>query len=216
MSSSPPTDPVESITLRLGNLELTLTARPIAGASRASSVGSFELVEHTGGAEVVARSSTYYAPGGAGSEHQPDEGERLRTLALQAEGPTALSQLPLNHLSYLLGKLRGSDKLWTPAARIGRAFKAGSVARIRLEGGVSGISSEGIPFRNSYYVVLQGPDKSPGFWTNSYTTYINRVGVSVGGVHGLHPDSISHAWATHAESEAYLAGAGLPWPRKLD
>ena len=104
--------------------------------------------------------------GGAGSEHQPDEGERLRTLALQAEGPTALSQLPLNHLSYLLGKLRGSDKLWTPAARIGRAFKAGSVARIRLEGGVSGISSEGIPFRNSYYVVLQGPDKSPGFWTN--------------------------------------------------
>ena len=215
MSSSSPSDPVESITLRLGNLELTLTARPIPGASGASSVGSFELVEHTSGAGVVERTLNH-ASSRLSIEDQPDEGDSLRTLALQAEGPTALSQLPLNHLSYLLGKLRGADKLWTPAARIGRAFKAGCVSRIRLGGGLSSISSEGIPFRNSYYIVLRGADNSPGFWTNSYTTYITRIGVVVGGVHGLHPDSISHAWATHAESEAYLAGAGLPWPRKLE
>ena len=215
MSGPPSTDPVESITFRLGALELTISARPIPGASRASSLGSFELVEHTSGASVVARSSGQFSPRGEG-EDQTTEGDSLRTQALRAEGPTALSQLPLDHLSYLLTRLRGGDKLWTPSARIGRAFKAGCVARIRLDGGVSPISSEGIPFRNSYYIVLRGAENSPGFWTNSYTTYITQIGVRTGGVHGLHPDSISHAWATHAESEAYLAGAGLPWPRKLD
>ena len=70
---------------------------------------------------------------------------------------------------------------------------------------------EGIPFRNSIYICLRTSGNcTVGFWTASYAVYWARVRSNV--ANEFHPDSISHAFASRAEAEAYLRGARRIWP----
>lgn len=104
-----------------------------------------------------------------------------------------------------VSKLSASDPDWTPAARIGRAYRAGVLARLRLADQVPGLDSLSVPFRNVYYIVLRGAPGAEPCWTLKYSIYLDRVG-------GRDPDSISQALPSHAEASAFLAGANQPWP----
>ena len=58
--------------------------------------------------------------------------------------------------------------------------------------------------QNRIYICLRSAKHPQGFWTNSSQQYLDsgdRFGTSV-----------SHAFASRAESEAYLLGAGQRWP----
>jgi len=197
---------VESLTVRIANLELTISVRQLS--PRASSSAGFELV--TDLPTVPSVQSTEAAP------EEPlvifDFSPALERQAIIAVGPRALEALPLNFLQYLVVKLRSGAQGWTPKARIARAFRAGVLAGKRLSGETPEESSPSIPFRNVYYVCLRRAGGGPGFWTCDYGAYIRAV-ESPGG--GFDSRSISHSFPTRAESEAFLVGAKRPWPLAL-
>lgn len=203
--ASTPPDGVESITVVLAGLEITISARPVSGS--AASVSDYELVSSVGGSQP-APAETVVGERGGGPHSFPLS---LEEAAIAAATPTALSALPLDFLGHLVGQLRGADRTWTPRARIARAFRAGVLGRRRLDGHLQEEVSPSIPFRNSYYVVLRARDGAPGFWTTNYGTYILGVGANRPST-GFDSCSISHAFATRAEAAAYLAGARSSWP----
>lgn len=215
MQSEDPTDPVESVTVRLGQLEITLSVRRLGPTSGSSSFAPTPLPLEFSAQQAPAST----AASSAGASWDRIEGtwhsEALVQSALAARSAAAFAQLPLPHLHYLHCRLRGSNRDWSAAARLGRAFRAGVIARLHLDGEYLGTecSSPSIPYRNSYYIVLRGPDNSPGFWTCSYSIYASRVLVEERG-RGLvfETSSVSHAFASHAESTAFLDGAQSPWP----
>ena len=200
---------IEEITVLLAGLEITIIARPagsstntpilIGSATSASptprivSNRPVSVVDHILGFDPVSQS--------------------LSNRVLRASTPATLAGLPLSFLDHLSSRLRSSHPEWTAKARIARAFKAGLVARLRLEGQYSELSSEGVPFRSSSYIVLRCPNYPDGFWTANYTTYSQQVFTPA---REFHPNSISHGFATQAEGEAYLVGAGRPWPTRLE
>ena len=49
-------------------------------------------------------------------------------------------------------------------------------------------------------------------WTDDYITYRDQVQGRGGDLHG---DSVSHAFASRAEAEAYIIGAQTAWPPML-
>eukprot|EP00438_Fugacium_kawagutii_P034033 Skav222219 [mRNA] locus=scaffold552:275929:282761:+ [translate_table: standard] len=178
---------VESITVQLAGLELTITARPVASGGYSRGSGSeFELV----------------GPGSPSTFLEPLSPE-LQALVLETTSPLALAALPIDLDERLLRALRSSHPDWSARARLARAYRAGLAAAIRLGGELSPVTSPAIPFRNSIYIVLRCEDYPNGFWTSSYRTYINAVGEGS----GLQPRSISHAFASRAELSAFLAGA---------
>lgn len=111
---------------------------------------------------------------------------------------------------HLVGRLRGSQGSWTPSARIARAFAAGLAAKKRLEGIVHPHAAPGTPCRNSIYIALRAPFRPEGFWTPNYPTYIRLVEPR-----DFDSGSVSHAFATRAEADAYLLGAARAWPPAL-
>lgn len=202
MSETSPPE-VEEITVLIAGLELTLTARP-AGASSANRGTVISIASPAAGT-------------GAGGDRTFVLGfdpvnQSLIDRATAATGSIALAQLPLGFLDYLLPKFRSLHSEWTAQARVGRAFKAGVIARLRLDGQLSGESSEGVPFRSTWYIALRAPGFPQGFWTQDYTRYIALVADTR---RGFYPEGVSHGFPTQAECEAYLVGAGQPWPKRL-
>ncbi len=134
---------------------------------------------------------------------------------LAATTPRAYSGFHLEFLTRFSNKLRGLDRDWTPKARVVRAYRAGLIARRRLEGEILDHSSPGTPYRVSYYLILRSPRHPSGCWTMDYGRYLTAVGPSSAD-HTFADSSVSHGFASHAESEAFLVGAARPWPRHLD
>ena len=208
-------DPVETVTVRLSQLEITISVRPLSSTTGSPLVPSTPLP-----LDFSARPAPASASSEAASwdriEGNWHPGTLIQT-ALAARTAAAFSSLHLPHLNYLHCRLRGSDRTWTASARIGRAFRAGVIARLHLDGEILGTdcASPSVPYRNSYYIVLRGPDNSPGFWTCSYSIYASRVFVEERG-RGLvfETTSVSHAFASHAECTAYLDGAQSTWPQQ--
>ena len=181
---------VDEITFQLAGLEITVTARTVGVAPTVSASAS---------ARVLPRS---------GSELTPE----LQALVLTTEQPTALAGLPLAGLDHLVSQLRGTDRDWTPRARLHRAFRAGVATGLRLSGETCCGSSPGVPYQNTIYICLRCARHPSGFWTSEYSTYLREIG----GERGLKaPDSHSHGFASRAEGEAFLAGASRPWPVQL-
>ena len=128
----------------------------------------------------------------------------------ECETAEDLLALDLSPVEHLVKRLRAQSQAWGPLARLGRALRAGVIARRRLSGLGGFAPSPSVPFTNSIYVVLRG---SPGFgpcFTTSAARYFEVVGLPGG---GFHRDSISHAFPTRAEAEAYLIGAEARWPQ---
>lgn len=189
-----PEGDLETVIVRLAGLELTISARRLPSTAGTSiGVSSSPLQE---GAAV------FFDPHSISQE--------LENRAIQASTAGALAELPLPFLSGYISRLRGADPNWTPQARIGRAFRAGVVARRQLDGLVQEGQSLGVPFRNSVYVVLRDRDHSISFWTSSYTVYANAV--LERGRDRFSDESISHAFPTQTEAEVYCAGARTRWP----
>ena len=79
-----------------------------------------------------------------------------------------------------------------------------------------GVASVGVgiwmPLRNQYYIALRSRSGGPAFWTTSYGEFCNRT--CIVGSHDFDPASVCHAFASHAECSAYLAGAQQGWPQE--
>ena len=195
--SEPHSDFVDELTVHFAGLEITITARRTAAEPASSATHGFEIVEPGEAATGL----------GAESQVTPELEER----ALQADSIQALNSLPLPFLDHLLPRFRASHTTWTPKTRLARAFRAGVASRRRLDGIFCEVSVPSVPFRNCFYVCLRAPGGEPPFWTNDYQIYFSKVRGPV----GFHRDSISHAFASHCEVQAFLVGARKQWPRKL-
>lgn len=139
----------------------------------------------------------------------------LEARVLAAETAAVLQGTLPPELEHLVSRLRGEDRVWGSRARLARAFKAGLQARARLEGVIVGEGVPAVPFRNSQYVVLRCEQYPFGFWTGSYPIYIREVGRGATGGDQFARNSVSHAFASLTEIEAFLAGARRPWPPQL-
>lgn len=202
MSGEPAADSseIQSITVQLANLDITITVQP------SRRVGS-----------AAGPSSAYPFATGAVALAPPDPADFplvLEEQAIAAVTAADLGALSLPFLQVHQGHLRAQHPHWTARARVGRAFRAGVIAGRRLAGEYLEHTSPAIPNRNTVYIVLRGKPGSrgeQGFWTTDYSTYIQ--GVQAGG--DFHRDSVSHAFATQAEVSCYLAGARRGWPVQL-
>lgn len=187
---------VESITVQLAGLELTISARRIEPG---------ETPQPTGETGVAPTPEVTSDPYSISAE--------LEDSVIAAREPAALAALVLPFLTFLENRLRGAHAVWTPRARLARAFRAGVIARRHLEGEFQTGTSPAIPFRNSLYIALrEAGNDTTGFWTTSYSAYTRRVGRLNPTNGAFHPDSISHAFPSSAEGEAYLVGARRRWP----
>lgn len=199
--SSEGLDSVEEVTVLLGGLEITISARRLpVGAAASAGIGV------SAGGTPVPRDipEDFSDPYNITPE--------IEDLCIQATTPARLSQLTLPFLTALVGRLRAGHAEWSPSARIHRAFRAGVLARRRLDGNFQEEDSLAVPFRNCYYICLREAGHQSGFWTTDYGIYIERVGGPSG---RLHPDSISQALPSQVEAQAFLVGARRPWPRRL-
>lgn len=187
---------VESITIQLAGLELTVSARRLDSGE----VAQAAVQEGTAPTPEVL-----VDPYNISAE--------LEDSVIAVREAAALATLALPFLTFLEARLRGSHEVWTPRARLARAFRAGVIARRHLNGEYQTGTSPGIPFRNSLYITLrEAGNDTTGFWTTSYSAYARRVG-RLNPTNGtFHPDSVSHAFPSSAEGEAYLLGARRRWP----
>eukprot|EP00438_Fugacium_kawagutii_P033911 Skav205522 [mRNA] locus=scaffold4253:28063:28686:+ [translate_table: standard] len=202
------TDPVEEITVTLAGLDSTIAVRPhsTAGGYPNGAAATSSATGATTPAAGATPATPTFVLG-----HDPVS-LALIDRAIETRGARDLGNLALPFLEYLLPRLRSSNLEWPARARLGRAFRAGIEARLRLEGQYLPNSAEAIPFRTYCYICLRTPGYPEGFWTADYNIYIERV---LDGNREFHSDSISHGFPTRAETEAYLVGAGRSWPLQL-
>ena len=199
--------------LRFGELEISVRSR--AGShSRSPSAG--ESVG--GGSPLLTRATSSQSAGEtplagprASATSVADRRALLERELLVARSPQDFLALDLQVVEHLLPRLRADCRGgWTPAARLGRAYRAGLIARSNLAGDPVFLESPSIPLRNTVYVVLRGRPGQRAGWTTEFAVYARAV--SGGNQSPFHPDSVSHAFATRTEVEAYLLGAGAGWP----
>ena len=209
MPGSQAADPVEEVTVQLGNLEITIKVRQLGGGSGASSSASFELVNPEGSSTAVTLPIA--EPEAATGVVSPAP-LSLDQQVLAATTAAALASLPLGFLNHFQKRLSAADPVWGPAARIGRAYRAGLVARKHLDGEYCDLCSPQLPIRNTIYVVLRTPGFLTGFWTADFGVYRRLVINSPQQKNGFAEDSVSHAFPSRAEADAFLEGARCPWP----
>eukprot|EP00434_Breviolum_minutum_P017034 symbB.v1.2.015031.t1/scaffold1037.1/size142759/3 len=116
---------LETITVQLAGLEITLTARRVGSGTSSVSGSSFTFVGQTGSSASGAsrvHSATLV-------EADPRLDQVL--VATSAQDCARLIEI-FPELDSWVSKLSASDPDWTPAARIGRAYRAGVLARLRL------------------------------------------------------------------------------------
>ncbi len=204
MPPSSTSDSVEEVTIRSGDLTIDIRVARAASTVGEASPPVQPQVEVIGSQAASSTGAFLEVPAG------------VIASALSAQTSEQFSELPLGDVWKLANKLRGTDPSWTPRARIGRAFKAGAVAALRLEGQITELTVPSIPYKNSIYVVLRGPQLPQGGWTPDFKKYLRAVQPDFpGSRNDFHPDSVSHGFATQAEAEAFLAGAGKQWPHLL-
>ena len=200
---SEPTE-VRELAFQFSNLQISIrvAVTPVGGTQSSTTPAST--------APAIDLSALEVEPTQPGGFPVPESLERA---ALAATSPEELQALPLGFLQHLQSRLHGSDSTWTPAARIGRAFRAGLAARRRLAGRYTTERSLTTPFRNTVYVILRSPDYPEGAWSLDYDKFFAACGGNRH--HDFAPETICHSFATRTEAEAYLEGAGKGWPRQL-
>ena len=183
-------------------ISVRVTVEPIAGASSTGPVG------------VVSVAA------GASSTPPPEPvivdpyliSVDLENQVLQADRAERLAEL-LPFLRAWETRLRGQDPVWTPRARLARAFRAGVAACRRLEGQFVEASSPVIPFQNSIYIILRSPSLPAGGWTTNYSLFICNCGRNA--TSDFDRTTVCQSLATRVEADAFLLGARRPWPSQL-
>lgn len=208
MQSGPPADPVESVTVQLAELEITVSVRRRASESPSaiSALSGASESGHSGNTGVHSTTAAWSSAALPRAYPIALEAEALACTTARAFADLRLDHLPSDH------RLRATGSEWTPAARLGRAFKAGVIARSHLDDRSVFEESPAIPFRNQYYIVLRGSSDNTACWTTNFAVYSSRVFVNQGGVRAFASQSVSHAFASRAECIAYLSGARVEWP----
>ena len=227
---SEPSDPLADITVRLGDLTLVVPAGQelrVAGTP-----GAFTVVvgpASTTSASPPARSalpsqaSSSSTPSAALPDLAPESVSVAAAPAFNSAGWEAhllacttaaqCGSVDLGPHQAAANRLTPSTtSTWTSRARIARALRAGVGARLSLEGAPP-IASPSIPFQNRFYVALACERYPRGFWCASYSRYSREVQGSDGARFAT--GSVSHAFATQTELEAYLTGARASWPVRL-
>ena len=216
---------VEEIVFQLGNLTISVgstTSSPPVSVAPASSVSAGDSPQRVPLAgplrpQVVSSLPRSSASTTAVLGTSPPEPwtSAWRVQLLQASTPAALCEVDFAPVDHLAAALRSASSEWTPRARVTRALRAGVSARQRLDLEVGAVvPSPSVGLGNNYYVVLRAAPSHSAGWTCSYRAYRLRVrGV---GLDLFHPDSVSHAFPSRAEVEAYLIGAGEAWPPRYE
>ena len=209
---------VEELTLRVGELEISVKRRAPAGS------GSLEPDSVSGSlAGLRAAAASAAASGdrldrspsspcswsvvGGGAAPWSREWKRALLAAFSATEILAVDLQPIEHLQRHLSS-QSSD--WTPLARLGRALRAGLVARNKLDGEGTFERSPDLGLANKVYIVLRGaPGEDPCI---CYSARVYYQAVRAPGSTQLHPRSVSHAFPSRVEAEAYALGAQELWP----
>ena len=187
---------VDELTVALGDLRVTVRRRLGATDREAPREESADAGDD--GFELIEAS-------------EPDRPTNRDQQILAATTAEEFAGFDLPELRALTRRLRSSDLQWTPRARIVRAFRAGLAARNKLAGewGAGTPRSPEVPFQARYYLALRVPGGEP-FWTNSGNRFFARVAARDG--RGFAHGVVCQSLPSEAEAEAFLLGAGRPWP----
>ena len=205
---------LESVTLRIANLEIAVSVRVVEpGIYSRESLGLAISPQRRPVPSSAASAAASTPVGQPAGEIEFDE--VLEELAIRAETAQLCAALPLGFLAHLTSRLRGQPASgWNPQARIGRAFRAGVIAARRLRGELRPERSPLLPnLRNSYYICLRGGLVEAPFWTSRYPTYVARTRERQST--RFADESVSHAFPTQAEATAFLVGARSEWPQEV-
>lgn len=191
---------VQELSFRFGQLEISVRVSVRAVPEPASpSVSSFIHIEE--------ESNPSLPESGVSTDFE----DRL----IAADTPEAFSGFFPQCLEYLVGRLRGTDRLWNSRARLVRAFRAGILSGRRAEGLICAGSSPSLPYRNSVYIILVSADYPQGCWTHDYSKFSRACGGS--GSRSFGRNTVCQSLPSLTEAEAFLIGAGQrQWPQKLD
>ena len=190
---------IDELTVALGALQVTVRRRPgatdrAAARVEAADEDEFELVEET---------------------PAPDRTEQRKRELLAATTAEQFGAFDIPELRALGRRLRSPHPLWTPTARVVRAYRAGLAAGNKLAGqwGEGTPPSPELPFPARIYIALRAPRGGAPFWTTSGTRFFQRV--SGHGGYGFGRGVVCQSLPSEAEAEAFLLGAGQPWPVQL-
>ena len=206
---------IADLVIQFGGLRISVSSNEAPGpaassAAPSSPAGSFVLVE-------APTDSPQALTGPLAGEATEPSGDPTGTSAsedfLAATTAEELGALRLGPLDHLARGLKAVGD-WTAEARIARAYRAGLSAGALFRDEREWLhSSPALGARNRYYIVLQCVAVPAGFVTQSFATFQAHVQRDR---HGrLEHNCICHGFPSRSETEAYLFGADLPWPREL-
>ena len=191
--------------------QLPLSPRPVPKVKAVPRYHSPPVVEPVVPTDLVRTNSGQFAD----IEFSRD----FQVAILKARSPETLGELVPDFLLYLANDpaLDSLDPHWHPRARIGRALRAGiSARRVLDEEFDKQAQSPALPFRNRIYICLRRVRTDEGWWTESYLVYWQCIQVTgPAEIEAIQDHSVSHAFPTRAEGEAFLRGARRQWPRYL-
>ena len=198
-----------STPLRVGASSSSSTSSQLPSSGALAGLRATEPEAHTELASIFSWSEV----GEDLSTSGPWTPEWFEALA-RADSPTTLKELDLSPISHLISRLRTTSAGWDPEARLARALRAGVLARHWLDNRPLTAANVGGPtLPSKFFIVLKaGPGLSPE-WTGDYTTYLGQVCKQP---HEFWPGTVSQAFASRAEADAYLLGAQEPWPPLLE
>lgn len=218
----------DSLSLEFQGLTIRISKTPDRrnpGSCTASGAGFTVVTEEPPSSSLASPARGTRPAEAAGYATQPAAGVARReradpwsweweSLLIAAHSPSDFECLDLSPIDHLVSRLRATSGGWSPRARLGRALRAGLIARARLEGrpGEGYLTGPDIPLENRFYIVLRGaPGKEFG-WTDHYLTFLTAVR----GEHSrFHREAVCHAFSSRTEAEAYCLGAGASWPAPL-
>ena len=194
-------DPVDELTLQFRGLNIRISR---ARSSSPDSARSFEVVEANSGAQA---STGTLAGASAPRVHSSAPAEEdiapLNT-------PAQLNSVDIGTYAVYSRHLSAAGD-WTAQGRIARAIRAGYCARDKLEGSIHFVdSSPRLPLSNRWYICLRCERRPDGFATQSFQTY--RAECFNLGAGRPELGSVSHAFPSSAEGQAYCQAAGRRWP----
>ena len=204
------TDPVTDLTLQIGELRITISSPDRRGLSH-QSVHTEVPVSLAGPRAQEASPSSASSWSLIGAAPAVWSTEWVRTL-ICAKGPEDYEAIDLTPVSHLACRLRSQARSgWTPLRRLGRALRAGLSARdcLRNPYPTAVVRSPSLDLKNLVFVVLRGGPRGRAGWTKSPEIYFRAVG---GAGEPFDINSVSHAFPSEVEAEAYCNGAGVRWP----
>lgn len=138
---------------------------------------------------------------------------------LSTREPDQLAYLVPSFLDFYLQdpSIQSLDPDWCPAARVGRALRAGISARRVLTGQFHRqAQAPTLPgIANQVYVCLRCIRSETGWWTTSYDLYWGFIADPDTDEERFQAGSVSHSFPTCIEAEVFLRGAYRQWPREL-